>query len=873
MSTVLVSRLAKLTLQQSRSPRWITPNTIPITSYLLSSKAKKASTAAATPAPATNNNNNESDNSPISNNIPSNDSEKSTLNQNNVNASNATENPTKGQSFIDSNYLRHQSIPTQSINTEYIKSIPDYLWEELGHVVEAGLASKGALAAFNHSDHILLNIPGRGATFMQDSIARQLAIDVGADLVIFDAQDFVAMAQSVDENVMTILPSMSISDSGTTAVVAIRPDNIELSISETIKTGGDQTPLSEYDPDHQEGLMGILEKMNTNNNKTLSTSATTATTDEEEEVKDDKTLDENKSAGLPSITSKTMEEITTRYTAAFERILQYGHKEKGASQIPKLIYLRDYGDMHGLPPTILLKSLMSAVENLKQKGHKIVALAGYSPSLTSTQINYKQALDEDEVPLMSTMKCISIPPPLYDNNLLNAWESQMKLDTARRMGEINAKQLLIILQQKNVNGIKNNHNHLIQQHRTLVTDLATRLEGIQENIWTGIEIERHVTFAIGHALRHKKTTVDLEDIIAANQVVRKSVMIRKQLNKTLESQKIRLTTGTNDQESGTHGSNIDNLDITELKKYCDEYEQRFLTRIVDPYKVQVSFDDIRAPSTTIDTLQTLITLPLARPDLFRRGILKKNFIPGVLLFGPPGTGKTMLAKAICKAGGSRMLEVQASDIYEMYLGEGEKNVKALFSLARKLASPSCVIFIDEVDSIMSRRRSDSTSNAHREIINQFMVEWDGLTSDNQGVIVMAATNRPRDLDDAVLRRLPRRILVDLPNEEDRREILRMLLQDEEEHKVSVAELARATRHFSGSDLKNLCVTAALKAAQKEAITQEKQILNQSYFNEALKLVRPSSSEDMDTIKDLRKWASEYGDGGIKRKQKTIGFSQ
>ena len=101
----------------------------------------------------------------------------------------------------------------------------------------------------------------------------------------------------------------------------------------------------------------------------------------------------------------------------------------------------------------------------------------------------------------------------------------------------------------------------------------------------------------------------------------------------------------------------------------------------------------------------------------------------------------------------------------------------------------------------------------------------------------------------------------------------MLLRDEEEHKVSVAELARATKHFSGSDLKNLCVTAALKAAQKEAATQEKQILDQSYLNEALKLVRPSSSEDMDTIKDLRKWASEYGDGGIKRKQKTIGFSQ
>lgn len=92
----------------------------------------------------------------------------------------------------------------------------------------------------------------------------------------------------------------------------------------------------------------------------------------------------------------------------------------------------------------------------------------------------------------------------------------------------------------------------------------------------------------------------------------------------------------------------------------------------------------------------------------------------------------------------------------MYVGQGEKNVKAIFSLARKL-SP-CVVFIDEVDSLMNKRGSDSSSKSHREIINQFMVEWDGLSSNNEGVIVMAATNRPFDLDDAVLRRMPRRIL-------------------------------------------------------------------------------------------------------------------
>ncbi|KAI9496558.1 hypothetical protein BDB00DRAFT_124335 [Zychaea mexicana] len=885
MSTALISRLAKVTLQQSR-PRWIAT-----TSYLLSSA--KASTAAAAPALGNNNNSSSAAAAAAAAPLPASNrgSDDPEIPAKGGSIDNPTDsstagNPTKGRkitrksrrsqhvipkSFLDSNYLRHQTLRTPTIPSSYSEPIPDYLWEELRLVVEAGLAPKGTLAAFNHSDHIVLNVPGRGATYLQDAIAKQLAVDVGADLVVFDAQDFIALAQSGDSNVMTLLPSMSSSDTGASAVLAIRPNNTASNSNSAAAAATadsskaeEQPAMFEYDSE-QDALIGILERFGNR-------------TSEEEKSDDNKT-----SSDPQAIAPKAMAEMTARYSAAFERMLQTG-KEKGSSsstasaaatattpsQTPKLIYLRDYGDMHDLPSSLMLKALMMAIEHLKQKGHRLVVLAGYSPTLASTHVNYKLALEEHEIPLLSSMKCISIPPPLNDRVLLDAWESQMRMDTARRMGEINAKQILAILQQKNVTGIKNmlqgnSNNNNNNNTAALVTELS-KLEGIQESVWTGIEIERHVTFAIGHALRHKKSAVDLEDMVAANSVVRKSVSARRQLDKTLELQRVRLVA------AGSSGSNDGgaDLDMAELKKHCDEYEQRFLSRIVDPSKVQVSFAEIRAPSATIETLQTLITLPLVRPDLFRRGILKNNFIPGVLLFGPPGTGKTMLAKAVCKAGGSRMLEVQASDIYEMYLGEGEKNVKALFSLARKI-SPA-VIFIDEVDSIMSRRRSDSTTNAHREIINQFMVEWEGLASDNQGVIVMAATNRPADLDDAILRRMPRRILVDLPKEEDRAEILNMLLRDEEGHLVSVAELARATEHYSGSDLKNLCVTAALKAAQKEAATQKKQTLGQAHFDEALKLVRPSSSEEMDSIKEIRKWASQYGDGGTKRKQQSIGFS-
>ncbi|KAI8138003.1 P-loop containing nucleoside triphosphate hydrolase protein [Fennellomyces sp. T-0311] len=758
MSTVLISRLARRTLHHSRA-RFIA------TTPRLAKAAINPAPAAASPLPPP----------PVAEpDVPVNDTSNSP-------ESAAPGNPTKGRKITRK--------------------------------------SRRSLNVF--PNHLVLNVPSRGATFLQDTVARQLATDVGADLLIFDVHDFIALAQSDDsqgnnyfllpsDTVMTLLPSMTNTNSGSSAVLAIRPSV--------------DAKSEEYDSEH-EAIMGILEQID---NKSV-------------EEKSSETKEADPSGDAP----KAVTEMTARYSSAFERMLQQTGKDKQST--PKLIYLRDYGDMHDLPCSLMLKALMLAVEHMKQKGHRIVVLGGYSPSLTSKHINYKLALDEDEIPLTTTMKTISIAPPLHDKTLLDAWEAQMKEDAAKRIGEINAKRILAILQQKNVTGM---------QGAALVTELS-KLEGIQENVWSGSEIERHVTFAIGYALRHQKSTVDLADLEAANHVIRKSISHRSQVDRLLDRQRIRLA---------TDGS----LDMNELKKHCDEYEQRFLSCIVDPSKVHGSFADIRAPSATIETLQTLITLPLVRPDLFRRGILKNNFIPGILLFGPPGTGKTMLAKAVAKESGSRMLEVQASDIYEMYLGEGEKNVKALFSLARKL-SP-CVVFIDEMDSLMSRRRSDSTSNAHREIINQFMVEWDGLSSDNQGVLIAGCTNRPFDLDEAVLRRMPRRILVDLPKEEDRAEILKILLRDEQLDHTSEAELARATEHYSGSDLKNLCVTAALKAAQKEARTQQAQRLGKSHFDEALKLVRPSTSEDMESLVEIRKWAAKYGDGGTQRKKQTIGFS-
>ncbi|KAI9034521.1 P-loop containing nucleoside triphosphate hydrolase protein [Hyaloraphidium curvatum] len=340
------------------------------------------------------------------------------------------------------------------------------------------------------------------------------------------------------------------------------------------------------------------------------------------------------------------------------------------------------------------------------------------------------------------------------------------------------------------------------------------------------------------------------------------------------------------------------------------YEKKLLSCVVDPSAIGVGFSDLILPPSTKLALQTLVTLPLLRPKLFSHGILQKSSFTGVLLFGPPGTGKTFLAKCVARSGGARFMNVALSDVFDKYVGEGEKNVKAVFTLARKLAP--CVVFIDEVDALFGRRKGD-TFASRREVMNEFMGEWDGIGGGNSGVIIMAATNRPFDLDDAILRRMPRRILVDLPNEESRAKILGVHLKDEQLHdSISLVDLAKRTELYSGSDLRNLCISAAL-ASVKENVVREarhglppltdpaaedpelrarilkemdeidewssvvgdgtaqaqspggsQRLLTKEHFEIALKEIPASLTDDMESLAELRKWDMQYGGAGQRK---------
>lgn len=320
--------------------------------------------------------------------------------------------------------------------------------------------------------------------------------------------------------------------------------------------------------------------------------------------------------------------------------------------------------------------------------------------------------------------------------------------------------------------------------------------------------------------------------------------------------------------------------IDQIKQDCNSHETRLLGGVVDAQNIKTGFDDVHVAPETIEALKTLTTLSLLRPDAFKYGVLAKDNLSGLMLYGPPGTGKTLLAKAVAKESKATVLEVSGAQIYEKYVGEGEKMVRAVFTLAKKL-SP-CVVFIDEADALFGTRNSASNRSTHRELINQFLREWDGM--DDHKVFIMVATNRPFDVDDAVLRRLPRRLLVDLPVAKDRENILGIHLRDETlDPGVVISALAEQTPLYSGSDLKNLCVAAALAAVREENdlvakhaddktfALPERRTLYQRHFDKGLQEISASISEDMSSLNAIRKFDEQYGDRKGRRKKASYGF--
>jgi len=270
---------------------------------------------------------------------------------------------------------------------------------------------------------------------------------------------------------------------------------------------------------------------------------------------------------------------------------------------------------------------------------------------------------------------------------------------------------------------------------------------------------------------------------------------------------------------------------------------------------KVVFDDVAGLKEAKEELYEVVEF-LRHPEKFRR--LGAEIPKGVLLVGPTGTGKTLLAKAVAGEAGVPFFSISASEFVEMFVGVGAARVRDLFQKAKR-NSPA-ILFIDELDAV-GRQRGAGLGGSHDEreqTLNQILVEMDGFETDTR-VIVMAATNRPDVLDPALLRpgRFDRRIVVDLPDKKDRAEILKIHTKGKPLDKdVSLELIAAATAGFSGADLKNLCNEAAILAARKNRST-----VLQADLDEAIEKVMLGPERKSRVVSKQEKGISAYHEAG------------
>jgi AAA+ superfamily predicted ATPase len=254
-------------------------------------------------------------------------------------------------------------------------------------------------------------------------------------------------------------------------------------------------------------------------------------------------------------------------------------------------------------------------------------------------------------------------------------------------------------------------------------------------------------------------------------------------------------------------------------------------------------------------LEAAFLAPMRNPEL--RKLYGKSLRGGLLLYGPPGCGKTFIARAVAGELGARFITVSFADLIDMFVGRSERNIHELFEVARR--NSPCVVFLDEVDAI-GQKRSQLRNTPMRSAVNQLLLELDDVASDNTGVFLLAATNHPWDVDSALRRpgRFDRTLLVLPPDGPAREGVFRYHLRERPVAGIDLAKLSRLTDGYSGADIAHVCETAAERALLDSVQRGEARLIGQADLEAAVGEVRPSLGTWFETARNVALFANEGG---------------
>ena len=265
--------------------------------------------------------------------------------------------------------------------------------------------------------------------------------------------------------------------------------------------------------------------------------------------------------------------------------------------------------------------------------------------------------------------------------------------------------------------------------------------------------------------------------------------------------------------------------------------------------------DVAGMTEVKERLEAAFLAPMRNPDL--RRLYGKSLRGGLLLYGPPGCGKTFIARAVAGELGARFIAVSFADIIDMFVGQSERNIHELFEIARRNAP--CVLFLDEVDAI-GQKRSQLRHTPMRSAVNQLLLELDDVSGNNEGVFLLAATNHPWDVDSALRRpgRFDRTLLVLPPDAAAREGVFRYHLKDRPVAGIDLAKLAKQTDGYSGADIAHICETAAERALMDSVRRGEPRMIGTPDLEAAIGEVKPSLGAWFDTARNVALFANENG---------------